>query len=198
MQKPRDGGARATLEDFLAIPEEQRFHELIDGAIVDKASPSVEHGAAQAGLSVEVAGPFGRPAGPRGPGGWWFAVEVEVRLGDLVVRPDLVGWRRDRHPARPTGVPAAVAPDWICEVLSTNRSADTVRKKRLYHQHHVDHYWILDPEAGVLLVYRWHADGYLEVLAAERGDRVRAEPFQAIELSVSALLGDDEPATEEA
>jgi hypothetical protein len=41
-------------------------------------------------------------------------------------------------------------------------------------------------------VHRWHADGYLEVLAAERVQRVRAEPFDAIELDVGVLLGDDE------
>jgi hypothetical protein len=40
-------------------------------------------------------------------------------------------------------------------------------------------------------VYRWHADGYLEVLSAERGQTVRAEPFDAIELVVSGLFGDE-------
>jgi hypothetical protein len=34
-------------------------------------------------------------------------------------------------------------------------------------------------------------EGYLEVLSAERGELVRAEPFQAIELPVAALFGDD-------
>jgi hypothetical protein len=45
-----------------------------------------------------------------------------------------------------------------------------------------------------LLVYRWGPDGYIEVLAAQRGERVRvrAEPFVAIEIDVGVLLGDDE------
>jgi hypothetical protein len=31
------------------------------------------------------------------------------------------------------------------------------------------------------------------VLAAQRGERVRAEPFDAVELQVGAFFGDDEP-----
>jgi hypothetical protein len=38
-------------------------------------------------------------------------------------------------------------------------------------------------------VCRWHRDGYVEVLI---GERVRAEPFDAIELKIGALFGDDE------
>lgn len=40
-------------------------------------------------------------------------------------------------------------------------------------------------------VNRWHPDGYLEVLSAERGQTVRAEPFDAIEIAVGALFGDE-------
>jgi hypothetical protein len=35
-------------------------------------------------------------------------------------------------------------------------------------------------------------DGYLEVLIAERDQRVRAEPFAAIELLIGVLFGDDD------
>jgi hypothetical protein len=36
------------------------------------------------------------------------------------------------------------------------------------------------------------ARGYLEILAAQRGEIVRAEPFAAVELPVGVLFGDDE------
>ncbi len=38
----------------------------------------------------------------------------------------------------------------------------------------------------------------LEVLVAQRGERVRAEPFDAVELHVGVLFGDDEHNTPEA
>jgi Uma2 family endonuclease len=84
-------------------------------------------------------------------------------------------------------------PDWICEILSTNRSNDLVKKKRVYHQCQIPHYWIIDPAEQTLAVHRWSPDGYTEVLAAQREEVVRAEPFDAVELSVGVLFGDDEP-----
>ena len=56
----------------------------------------------------------------------------------------------------------------------------------------VPHYWLVDPRDQTLAVYRWQKDGYLQTLAAVRGDRVRAEPFTAIELPVGVLFGDDD------
>ncbi len=181
----------ATVADFLAIPEEQRFHELIAGEIIEKAAPSAEHGTAQLEVGSRLIGPFGRNPPSGGPGGWWFMTEVEVRFTDEICRPDVVAWRRAVVPDRPKGKIVDIVPQWICEVLSEDKRNDLVRKKHIYHRHHVDHYWLLDPEQGTLAVYRWHADGYLEVLAAERGQVVRAEPFDAIELPVSGLFGDE-------
>ncbi|MBX3227581.1 MAG: Uma2 family endonuclease [Labilithrix sp.] len=123
----------------------------------------------------------------RGAGGWWFATEVEIefdsRAATQIYRPDVSGWRRDRLPELPEEVPVTARPDWICEVLSrSNKRNDTIRKRRVYHRSGVGHYWILDPDEATLEVFRWHMDGYLLMLTAERGDHVRAEPFDALEL----------------
>jgi Uma2 family endonuclease len=185
---------RTSLDDFLAIPEAERFHELIAGQLTPKAAPSGEHGAAQAGIVGAVQPGFQRRSGgPGGPGGWWIATEVEIALetGDIV-RPDVAGWRRDRCPDRPSGTPVKLRPDWICEVLSqSNASDDTIAKLRLYHRVAVPYYWIADPRDTTLTVLRWSADGYVTRLRAARDERVRAEPFEAIELSVGRLFGDD-------
>lgn len=183
-----------SLVDLLAIPAEQRFHELINGDLLEKEAASGKHGEAQTRLGQSLTPFHRRPGGPpERPGGWRFASEVEVYFDEQnTLRPDNVGWRRERLPIMPSEVPIRVIPDWICEILSTNRANDLVKKKRVYHQHQVPHYWILDPIAETLLVYRWSADGYLETLAAQRGERVRAEPFEAIEISIGVLLGDDE------
>jgi Uma2 family endonuclease len=184
----------ATLADLLAIPEHERFHELIDGELIQKATPAYEHGRTQ-GRSFRSLGPFDRrPGGPPDrPGGWWIAIEVEVQIGDNVYRPDVVGWRRDRVPEEPKGSPVTILPDWICEVLSpSNASHDTVTKMRAYHRARVPHYWLLDPGEQTLMVLRYTPEGYLHVLSAVRGERVRAEPFDAIELQVGVFFGDDE------
>ncbi|WP_437757394.1 Uma2 family endonuclease [Sorangium sp. So ce1389] len=188
-QKP----APATAADLLAIPEEQRFHEIVDGELVQKAVPSFEHGDAQSAIVAHVKSPFQRRPGGRWPGGWWFATEVEVELApDQVYRPDVVGWRHERSPERPSGSPVRLRPDWVCEVLSpTNARHDTVKKMRAYQRCQLPHYWIVDPREETLTVYRWTPEGYLVALRAERGERVRAEPFGAIELQVGVLFGDE-------
>ena len=141
---------------------------------------------------VAVRGPFQRRAGgPGGPGGWWIVSEVDILLDERGYRPDLVGWRHDRVPAIPHGRPVTLTPDWICEIVSeSNRDVDTIKKLRRYHQAGVPHYWILDQLDRTLTVHRHTADGYLVVLRAGADERVRAEPFAAIELRVAVLFGD--------
>jgi Uma2 family endonuclease len=186
----------ATPDDFWAIPEADRFHELIDGEIIPKAAPSGEHGDAQAGVVGVLRTPFQRSSGGRGgPGGWWIMTEVEVMLaGTQIVRPDIQGWRRDRCPERPIGSPVKQRPDWICEVVSPSKpNHDTIKKLRLYHRSEIPHYWIVDPREATLTVMRWSPDGYVTLMRAERGETVRPEPFQQIELAVGTLFGDDPP-----
>ena len=185
----------ATFDDFWAIPEVDRFHEIIAGDITPKATPSGAHGDAQAGIIGVLRSPYHRSSGRGGPGGWWIMTEVEVLLdGTDIVRPDIVGWRRDRCPERPTGMPVRHRPDWLCEVVSeSNAKHDTIKKLRLYHRAQIPHYWLVDPRDATLTVMRWSADGYVTLMRAERGEVVHPEPFQQVELAVGTLFGDDPP-----
>lgn len=186
---------RATLADHARALDEGRRVELIDGELIERAAPTWDHGSAQLKLGEEL-GPINRGAGgPRGPGGWWLAVEVDVLYPrfDEVFRHDLVGFRRAQHPERPSGFPVRARPDWACEVLSSStRRYDLVKKQRTLHAHQVPHYWLVDPEGEVLTVLRWSEPGYLQILTATAGERVRAEPFEEIEIDVGALFGREE------
>lgn len=184
----------ATEADFFAIPEEERFHELLAGEIVHKTQPSGRHGAAQLRLGRSI-GPYDRrPDDPDGPGGWRFASEVEVRLhADVIVRPDVAGWRRERLPTFPETSPIDVRPDWVCEILSrSNAVRDLWEKLRLYHQAGIAHYWVLDPDRRTLRVHRFTEPGYQVVLDVGADAVVRAEPFELVALAVVDLFDDDE------
>ncbi|HMG24159.1 MAG TPA: Uma2 family endonuclease [Kofleriaceae bacterium] len=182
----------ATVADLLAVPEEHRRHEIIDGVLVEKAAASARAGAATGRLARRL-GPYDRRPGGCLPGGWWFATNVEVQLSDSqVFRPDIAGWRRERLDVLPATVPVTVAPDWICEILSTNQQNDLIKKQRAYHLQQVRHYWLIDPLEETFAAYRWHSDGYVETQIAERQDLVRAEPFDAIQFRVGVLFGDDD------
>lgn len=185
----------ATLEDLLAMPEDDRY-ELVDGVLSPKEAARMSHGRAQTRIGRSL-GPYDRSPGgpPERPGGWWFASEVLIQFAESQIRrPDVAGWLRERMPEAPTEVPVTVLPDWICEIVSpTHASNDTIAKMNLYHRVQVPHYWLLDPRDESLTVYRWTKEGYLRVLGATRGACVRAAPFEAVELHVGVFFGDDEP-----
>ena len=189
LQKPRS----ATLTDLLALPGEGQGYEILDGELVEKET-SAEHASAQANLIGRLKHRFGRRPGGRWPGGWWFMVEALVAFPQHPepLRPDVAGWRREKCPTCPTGTVVTILPDWICEVLSSNYRNDTIKKKRIYHQAHVGHYWLIDPVGQTLQVFRWDPAGYTEILGAERTETVRAEPFEADEMPVGVFFGDDE------
>lgn len=167
--------------------------EIVDGDLVEKAALSWSHGFTENKLAVAV-GPFNRRPGSRGPGGWWILTEIHVGYpGGEVYCHDTAGWRRDRVPERPAEWPVRIRPDWVCEIVSPRHErADLVVKPRALHAAEVPHYWILDPDERILLVHRWSLEGYVVVQRATVGETIRAEPFEAIELRVDALFGDDE------
>ncbi|HWO21459.1 MAG TPA: Uma2 family endonuclease [Kofleriaceae bacterium] len=181
-----------TFEDLLARDDADRL-EIIGGEIVEKAMPSVEHSWSE-GKLVAVTDPFNRKPGSRGPGGWWILPEIHVEYpnGEVYCH-DLAGWRRARVPERPTGWPVRIRPDWVCEIVSPkHEKQDLVVKPLVLHAAEVPHYWIVDPVEQILLVHRWSVDGYTVVLRAAAGDTVRAEPFDAIELRVGVLFGEED------
>ena len=193
----------ATLEEWLAIPDEQRA-ELINGRIVYQGMPGPVHGRAQLAIGALDRAPYDRrPGGADRPGGWWISMEVDLEIAGMGCRPDVLGWRRDKHIAMPAPTARGVvtaAPDWICEVLSRTTAHIDLGEKRVgYHRAEVAHYWVLDSHNETLTVLVWTPQGYLVDLVAGRGDKVRAPPFEAAEIDVSELLEDaatagDEPA----
>ena len=185
----------ATLADLLAIPEHERFHEVIGGELVRKAMPSARHGSSQANLTGRLVGPYGRRAGGSFPGGWRFMTETEVRLDEHeIYRPDVAAWRRERMPELPREFPVTLRPDWVCEILSpSNERNDLVKKMLTYQRAGIPHYWLIDPIDEALVVYRWTSSGYLLVQSAQRDERIQAEPFEEVTFSVRGLVdGDDE------
>jgi Uma2 family endonuclease len=182
----------ATFEDLRAQDDPDRL-EIIGGEIFEKAMPSPRHALTEIKLGV-VVDPFNRKPGRRGPGGWWVFTEIHVGYarGEIYCH-DVAGWRRDRVPIRPAEWPVRIRPDWACEIMSpSHEKHDLVDKPRVLHAAEVPHYWVVDPDEQLLLVHRWSRDGYTIVQRAAAGELIRAEPFEAIELPVSAIFGDDD------
>ncbi len=110
------------------------------------------------------------------------------------VRPDVVGWRRERLPQLPDTYPIELRPDWVCEIGLDGdaRRRDGLQKRRIYAEYGVPYYWLVDLETERLTVLGLVGGVCREVLVAGRSERVRAQPFDAFELQVGILFGDDE------
>jgi Uma2 family endonuclease len=184
---------RATYADLEAVPPPMRA-ELIEGTLYTFPRPAPKHSGVTSNLGAELVAPFGRGRG--GPGGWLILDEPELQFPDPTaprginaVAPDLAGWRRERMPKLPDEAFFTMAPDWICEVLSPSTEAyDRDTKMPLYAREGVRHAWIVDPIGRTLELFELGADGRWTLADVHQDDaRVRAAPFDAIELDLSVL-----------
>ncbi len=174
----------ATYADVLSAPAHM-VAELVHGTLVTSPRPAAPHAHAASVLGMDLGSPFQRGRG--GPGGWWIMFEPELHLNGHVLVPDLAGWRCERMPEVPNVPYFALAPDWLCEVLSPSTEAfDRADKLGIYRDAGVEWIWLVNPIARTLEILKLR-DGLFVQHATYRGDAsVRAEPFDAIEL----MLGD--------
>lgn len=173
---------RELLRGWLSLPDGHPS-ELLGGQIVYRAMATFDHGAAQGGVFSQVFG----SQGPDGVGGrWWISQEADVYVGGEGLRPDVVGWRIERHPEPPPrlsvdrhlGVIVA-PPDWVCEVLSVSTAArDRNLKWQAYHRGGVEWYWLVDIPNRAVTVYRRTAASYEIVVIAVGSEIVHLAPFE--------------------
>lgn len=184
---------RATYADVQAAPP-HKIAELVGGVLHVMSRPAPQHADAEGGIIEELRGPFQRGRG--GPGGWRILPEPELHfpdptaLGEIdVLSPDVAGWRRERLPALPNEAFFALAPDWICEVLSpSTETFDREEKMPIYAREGVRHAWLVDPVAQVLEVHVLGPRRRWGKASKHRGaSRVRVPPFDAIEIDLASL-----------
>lgn len=179
---------RATYEDVLAAPP-HKVAEIINGELTLSTRPALPHAAATTALGEELGPPFKRGRG--GPGGWLILYGPELHLGSDILVPDLAGWRRERLAAVPRDAYLTLAPDWVCEVTSpSTERRDRTQKLSIYARAEVGHVWLVNPEQRLLEVLRRGNEGWILVGSFGEDERVRAEPFDAIELELGLLWVD--------
>lgn len=178
---------RATYDDLIAVPP-PLVAEILDGTLVTHPRPAARHASTTIRLSTEIDSAFRKGQG--GPGGWLILFEPELHLGpepDVPV-PDIAGWRRDRMPELPDVPYFTLAPDWACEVLSSSTEA-IVRadKMPIYSREKVANLWLVNPIPQTLEIFRLEGGGWRLASVFKGEIKVRAEPFDAIELDLASL-----------
>jgi Uma2 family endonuclease len=176
---------RATYDDLIAVPS-HLVAEIIKGQLHTFPRPAAPHTRAASRMGDLLGGPFDRGVG--GPGGWVILDEPELHLHGDVLVPDLAAWRRERMPRIPQSAAFELAPDWVCEVLSSSTEAiDRADKMPIYARERGCHVWLVDPLTRTLEVF-W-LDGATYRLTGTHRDEaiVNAPPFEAFSLELGAL-----------
>ena len=143
------GPGSYTLDDYLALPEDQRV-ELIDGFFYDMAAPTTIHQSIAGYLYKKFLDHVLEHKGPCYP----FISPVDVQLDcddKTVVQPDvMIVCDRDKYRnGRIFG-----APDLIVEVLSpSTRKKDMQLKMSKYSNACVREYWMADPAKKMIVQY---------------------------------------------
>jgi Uma2 family endonuclease len=165
----RDTIARKlTYEDYLHFPEDGLRHELIDGEHFVSPAPTRKHQRTVSNVHVALV-IFLR----QNPVGELLPASFDVLLSkNDVVQPDLLVVTRERAGVL-TDKNAQGAPDLMIEVLSpSTRTVDETLKLALYERAGVREYWMIDPDAETVRVYR--RDGVrlllVQELSAAAGD----------------------------
>ncbi len=182
----------ATYQDVLDAPE-HLVAEIIAGELRLSPRPAGPHTAAASRLGFVLGPPF--QFGSGGPGGWQILDEPELHLGSEIVVPDLAGWRFERLSViSEDDTFFTIPPDWVCEVLSpSTRVHDRSEKLPIYATAGVGHVWFVDARHRTLEVMRLHGGKWL-IVDVHRGDvKVRAEPFDAIDIDLAALWANMAP-----
>jgi Uma2 family endonuclease len=176
---------------FEAVPPEM-VAEILDGELFTFPRPARPHTRSASRLGMKLGGAF--DLGDSGPGGWVILDEPELHLGPRPdkLAPDLAGWKRERMPDalgdEETLAYYDVAPDWVCEVISPRTErVDRGKKMRIYRREGVGHVWLLSPLLRTLEVYRLEGGRWMLLETYEEDAKVRAEPFNAVELDLAAI-----------
>ncbi len=163
------------------MSEERFVVERVNGNVnlLPRLSPVHNLAASALGAVIGSAFQLGKP------GGWIVVYQPALELGDDVLVPDVAAWRQSRMPLAPNNA-FSIAPDWIAEVVAKDAQA-VHQKLPLYARANVPHAWLVTPDRQQLEVLRL-VDGRYEPICEHRGaERVRGEPFDAIEIELDVL-----------
>jgi Uma2 family endonuclease len=193
MTTPASAPRPATRADLEALPE-HIVGEIIDGVLYTFPRPRPQHGFVETMVATGL-GVFQHGRGA--VGGWWIIVEPGLALeGSPEVVPELAGWRRERLPVPPQRDSIQVVPDWVCEILSpSTRGHDQLIKRRFYARVGVSYLWFIDPDTQTLSVCTLREGQWLEVGVYGRDERIRPEPFEAVEFNLADWWLPESPAT---
>ncbi len=171
-QDTRD--ARLTYDDFLLFPDDGLRHEIIDGEHYVTPSPTPRHQVLLGRLHFEIERYLRAHPG----NGQVFLSPLDVVFTKWdIVEPDLLFVAADQEDIL-TEKNVQGAPALVIEIASPGtRRRDEQIKRQLFDRGGVREYWVVDPDADVVRVFRRQADGSLAAIAELAREAVLTTPL---------------------
>ncbi len=177
------GNKKLTYDDYARLPEEPGFrYEVIDGDLIRDPSPSFQHQRVSRRLQRILEDYFSETD----PKGEVFDAPLDLNLTlHTVVQPDLLYLPGSRPAQRD---PIDIVPELIVEILSPSTGRkDRVLKLNHYQSAGVTHYWILDPEDGIIEAYELRDERYVSMVRTDKGSFSHPS-FPGLSFSIDELF----------
>jgi len=160
-----------THADLLAMPDDGRRREIIDGDLFVTPSPLEKHQLILLNLTMAL----GKYLEAHPVGQFRFAPLDVIFSEHDVLEPDLLFVLNEHDEYLQDWVRGA--PDLVVEILSpTTEARDRGVKMKAYARYGVGEYWIVDPAAKAIEAYRLGAEGY-ELAEKCREDDILRTPL---------------------
>lgn len=178
---------RFTYQDYLALPDDGKLYEVLDGELVLNPAPTTYHQRAVRRLLTRMSGHV-----EEHDLGEVFVAPTDVVLAeDQVCQPDvLFVATANLHLVERAAIMGP--PDLVVEVVSpTRRRKDLIQKRSIYERHGVGEYWIVDPEVdSVLTLVREGANFVrgLDTSLADGGGTLATALLPGFGLELAALF----------
>lgn len=175
---------KMTAEEYLAMPYDGKLYQLIEGELVMSPSPNFWHQEFLTRLLTEM-----RVFTQKKKLGQTIVAPLDVKLDEAnVYQPDIAFVSNSRKSIiRDSGLFGAT--DLCVEVLSpSNRKYDLNAKRATYARCGVLEYWIVDPDAKTVSVYRLQDDATQPVAVFTEAGTLVSPLLPGFEFSVAALF----------
>ena len=172
-----------TYEDYLETPDDERW-ELLNGELHMAPSPSMPHQIVATDL-VTLLNSFVRERGL----GHVISAPADVVLSDEnVVQPDLLFVSTEREPII-TRTHIQGAPDLVVEIRSPSTDErDRTVKRRLYAEHGVKEYWLVDPDAMTVTVLLLGESDFEEAGVYRKGETMTSPTLPGFSVSLDDIF----------
>lgn len=176
-----------TIDDLTALPDDGNTYELIEGELIVSSAPSLTHQRVIRNLTTELHNYLART-----PVGEVFPTPGGIFDRHNSVIPDLVFLTNEQLAQVGPEPHIKLAPALAVEVVSPgseNSKRDRVKKLRVYGKFGVGEYWVADPEARTVEIYRPRGGGLALAATLGGGEEITSPLLPGFSCRVSRVFG---------